>query len=90
MTSAGLAGCVVGLIRDWCKGYERDVARLLDQGVPVLVYAGDQDFMCNHYGNRAWTQGLRWSGHQHFKRVGRQAGGQADRLVQTDRGREQH
>lgn len=33
---------------DWMKGYERDVGYVLDEGgVPVLVYAGTEDFICN-------------------------------------------
>ena len=30
--------------------------------VPVLVYAGDADYICNWLGNRAWTDALDWSG----------------------------
>jgi hypothetical protein len=30
------------------KGYERDVGYVLDEGgLPVLVYAGTEDFICN-------------------------------------------
>ncbi len=30
---------------------------LLDE-IPVLIYAGDADFICNWLGNRAWTEAL--------------------------------
>ncbi|GAA5868400.1 hypothetical protein JCM1840_006979 [Sporobolomyces johnsonii] len=34
---------------------------LLEDGIRVLIYAGDADFMCNSRGNLAWTLGLEWS-----------------------------
>ncbi len=30
--------------------------------IPVLIYAGDADFICNWLGNRAWTDALKWPG----------------------------
>jgi carboxypeptidase C (cathepsin A) len=35
---------------------------LLEDGVPVMIYAGDKDLICNHVGNRRWVDGLEWSG----------------------------
>ncbi|KAL6930193.1 hypothetical protein ACO0SA_001601 [Hanseniaspora valbyensis] len=29
---------------------------------PVLIYAGDLDFICNWVGNKYWTEALQWSG----------------------------
>ncbi|GAA5868650.1 hypothetical protein JCM8547_003768 [Rhodosporidiobolus lusitaniae] len=34
---------------------------LLEDGIRVLIYAGDADFMCNSRGNLAWTLALPWS-----------------------------
>jgi cathepsin A (carboxypeptidase C) len=31
---------------DWFKPYHLEVPKILAQGVPVLVYAGDADFIC--------------------------------------------
>ena len=39
---------------------------LLENGIPVLVYAGDQDYICNWLGNQAWTLALPWSGQGAF------------------------
>jgi cathepsin A (carboxypeptidase C) len=39
---------------------------LLEQDVPVLVYAGDKDFICNWLGNEAWSLELEWSGGSEF------------------------
>ncbi|KAJ8599957.1 hypothetical protein CTAYLR_002843 [Chrysophaeum taylorii] len=51
---------------DWVKTFGGDVARLLDAGIKVLVYAGEYDFMCNWLGNRAWTADLDWTGKDAF------------------------
>ena len=35
---------------------------LLNDGVRVMIYAGDQDLICNWLGNRRWVDALPWSG----------------------------
>jgi cathepsin A (carboxypeptidase C) len=42
------------------------VADLLNAGIPVLIYAGDADYVCNWLGNKAWTLALEWSGSEAF------------------------
>ena len=42
------------------------VPPLLAAGVDVLIYAGDADFVCNWYGNKAWTIALDWPGKDAF------------------------
>ncbi|CAH0516421.1 unnamed protein product [Peronospora belbahrii] len=42
------------------------MADLLNNGVRVLIYAGDADLVCNWYGNHAWTQALQWKGRDGF------------------------
>ena len=39
---------------------------MLEDGIRVLIYAGDVDFICNWMGNKAWTQALNWSGKTDF------------------------
>ncbi|CCH60484.1 hypothetical protein TBLA_0C06920 [Henningerozyma blattae CBS 6284] len=52
---------------DWMKPYQREVTKLLDDhGLPVLIYAGDKDFICNWLGNQAWTEALPWEYTQEF------------------------
>ncbi|GAB9473942.1 Serine protease family s10 [Globisporangium polare] len=47
---------------DWSMGFHTYVADMLNDGLRVLIYAGDADYMCNWQGNRAWTLDLDWSG----------------------------
>ncbi|KAJ5998353.1 hypothetical protein N7451_006163 [Penicillium sp. IBT 35674x] len=50
---------------DWMKPYHRLVPGLLEQ-IPVLIYAGDADFICNWLGNKAWTEALEWPGQKAY------------------------
>lgn len=49
------------LTGDGSKPFHQDVAYLLDNGTPVLIYAGDKDYICNWLGNQAWVNALEWS-----------------------------
>ncbi|KAF7359676.1 Carboxypeptidase [Mycena venus] len=42
------------------------VSALLERGVPVLIYVGTYDWVCNWVGNEAWTLALEWSGQAEF------------------------
>jgi len=46
---------------DWMQSYQQMIPDQLEDGVRVLIYAGDQDYICNWLGNQAWTQALPWS-----------------------------
>ena len=50
---------------DWMKPYHRLVPGILEK-IPVLIYAGDADFICNWLGNYAWSDALEWPGHKDF------------------------
>lgn len=52
---------------DWMKPYHKNVINLLEEQIPVLIYAGDKDFICNWLGNRAWSDKLPWSGQKKFE-----------------------
>jgi cathepsin A (carboxypeptidase C) len=54
------------LAGDWMRPYVNYVAPILEAGVKVLIYAGDADYICNHFGNKAWTLALEWSGQEAF------------------------
>lgn len=53
---------------DWMKPYHKHVTELLQQGLPVLIYAGDKDFICNWLGNQAWTDNLPWDYSEDFSK----------------------
>ncbi|GAA5857748.1 hypothetical protein JCM5353_001473 [Sporobolomyces roseus] len=42
------------------------IPTLLQDGIRILIYAGDADFMCNSRGNLAWTLALPWSGQNEY------------------------
>lgn len=50
---------------DWMKPYHSLVPQILAE-IPILVYAGDADYICNWLGNQAWVNELEWSGHKDF------------------------
>ena len=50
---------------DWMQPFHRLVPGLLEK-IPVLIYAGDADFICNWLGNKAWSEALEWPGHKKF------------------------
>lgn len=50
---------------DWMQPFHRLVPSILEK-IPVLVYAGDADFICNWLGNKAWAEALEWPGHANF------------------------
>jgi len=50
---------------DWMMPYHRLVPGILEQ-IPILIYAGDADYICNWLGNQAWTEALEWPGHEAY------------------------
>ncbi|KAG8467967.1 hypothetical protein KFE25_007019 [Diacronema lutheri] len=70
---------------DWMKDYQQQLPDLLAAGIRVLIYAGDQDFICNWLGNKAWTLELPWAGKAAFN-------GASDQpwYARDDTGRLQH
>ncbi|KAI4123043.1 MAG: hypothetical protein LQ347_006298 [Umbilicaria vellea] len=53
---------------DWMQPFHRLVPAILEK-IPVLIYAGDADFICNWLGNHAWTEALEWPGKKAFNQV---------------------
>ncbi|GME70759.1 unnamed protein product [Ambrosiozyma monospora] len=54
---------------DWMKPYHKKVIEILEKELPVLIYAGDKDFICNWLGNQAWSNELEWSGSKSFSKA---------------------
>ena len=53
---------------DWMQPFHRLVPGLLEK-IPVLIYAGDADFICNWLGNLAWTNALEWPGQKAYAKA---------------------
>lgn len=51
---------------DWMRDLAPQVPKILGQGVRVVVYSGEYDFICNWYGGLAWTNNLVWAGQSKF------------------------
>jgi len=45
---------------DYMKNFHNLLPDLMADGIEVLIYAGDCDYICNWLGNKAWTQTLEW------------------------------
>jgi cathepsin A (carboxypeptidase C) len=63
---SSVAGDRLVLAGDWMMNYIWDVPLVLENGVKVLIYHGDMDFIVNWYGGNAWTQGMQWVGQGQF------------------------
>jgi len=55
------------LMGDWMHAYvDGYIPPLLEAGIRVMIYAGDQDFICNALGNERWVKAMRWTGREDF------------------------
>ncbi|KAL4389032.1 hypothetical protein HN51_009879 [Arachis hypogaea] len=52
---------------DWMKNLELDIPNLLEDGIRLLVYAGEKDLICNWLGNSRWVHAMKWSGEEQFR-----------------------
>ncbi|KAJ1962876.1 hypothetical protein GGI12_002388 [Dipsacomyces acuminosporus] len=51
---------------DLMKPFHQEIPPLLADNIRVLIYAGDADFICNWYGNKAWSLEMEWPGKKGF------------------------
>eukprot|EP00898_Chlorokybus_atmophyticus_P001230 jgi/Chlat1/2107/Chrsp17S02698 len=54
------------MMADWMHDYEPIIPPMLEDGVRVLIYAGEADFICNYVGNQRWVSAMPWSGQQEY------------------------
>jgi cathepsin A (carboxypeptidase C) len=54
---------------DWMKDQSHHIPPMLANGLNVLIYAGDVDFICNWMGNKAWTLAMDWPGKADFNKA---------------------
>ena len=57
---------------DWMRSYQQELVPLLEEGIRVLVYAGDADYVCNLKGIFNWMKKLKWSGKHKFNAARKQ------------------
>lgn len=46
---------------DSVLGNDRNLGLLLEHGIPILIYVGEEDWICNHLGNRKMIEEIEWS-----------------------------
>ena len=67
------ANCNATINQDFGADVMRDqahlVAKALDSGVRVLVYAGEMDYTCNAASNRRWVNALSWEHARSFRKA---------------------
>ncbi|CAN1747556.1 Serine carboxypeptidase-like 49 [Linum perenne] len=51
---------------DWMKNLEVGIPALLEDGIQMLIYAGEYDLICNWLGNSRWVHSMQWSGQKKF------------------------
>ncbi|KDP43980.1 hypothetical protein JCGZ_05447 [Jatropha curcas] len=54
------------MVTDWMRNLEVGIPALLEDGIKVLIYAGEKDLICNWLGNSRWVQAMEWSGQKEF------------------------
>lgn len=50
------------MMGDWGHSFDNVLPEMLDDGIRVMIYAGEKDIICNWLGNRRWVDVLPWSG----------------------------
>jgi cathepsin A (carboxypeptidase C) len=51
---------------DPMKNFHQFIPTMLGQGVEVLNFAGDTDYICNWIGNKEWALKMDWAHHDEF------------------------
>jgi cathepsin A (carboxypeptidase C) len=77
------------LAGDWMHSFETKIPDQLAAGIDVLIYAGDQDFICNWLGNQAWANAMAWPHQKEYnttKPVEWEANGKAAGTLQKSNG----
>ncbi|XP_075498932.1 serine carboxypeptidase-like [Primulina tabacum] len=54
------------LYQDIMRNLEVGIPALLEDGIKLLVYAGEYDLICNWLGNSKWLDAMQWSGQEKY------------------------
>ncbi|CAH8339326.1 unnamed protein product [Eruca vesicaria subsp. sativa] len=56
------------MLQDLMRNLEVGIPTLLEDGINLLIYAGEYDLICNWIaGNSRWVNAMEWSGKENFK-----------------------
>ncbi|XP_047310417.1 serine carboxypeptidase-like [Impatiens glandulifera] len=62
-----MSGSVYNAFRkDYLRNHAVRIPPLLEDGIKVLIYAGEYDLICNWLGNLWWVREMKWSGQRQF------------------------
>nr|XP_043617232.1 serine carboxypeptidase-like [Erigeron canadensis] len=56
----------LAMLMDWMRNLEVGIPGLLEDGIKLLVYAGEYDLICNWLGNSRWVHAMEWNGKEQF------------------------
>jgi|TARA_B110000003_G_scaffold14703_1_gene14405 carboxypeptidase C (cathepsin A) len=54
------------MMGDWMHDYEILIPDMIEAGIRVMIYAGEDDFICNWLGNLRWVKAMQWNGREAF------------------------
>ncbi|KAG4974393.1 hypothetical protein AAZX31_11G168800 [Glycine max] len=54
------------MMQDYMRNMEVEIPSLLEDGIKLLVYVGEEDLICNWLGNSRWVHAMKWSGKKAF------------------------
>jgi len=54
------------LLGDWVGNFAIDIPIVLQENIPVLIYSGTNDWICNYMGGEKWTNAMKWPGQSAF------------------------
>ena len=57
----------LGMTGDYLLDWSYVLPEMLENGIQGLLYAGDQDFICNWIGNKNWVLQMDWAGADKFR-----------------------
>ncbi|KAL8544768.1 hypothetical protein ACS0TY_005115 [Phlomoides rotata] len=54
------------MLVDWMRNLETGIPALLEDGINMLIYAGEYDLICNWICDSRWVHAMEWSGKKEF------------------------
>jgi cathepsin A (carboxypeptidase C) len=54
------------LLNDFLVDAKNQLSNLADQGLPILIYNGDKDYICNWEGSEYLVDNLPWKNQKEF------------------------